>query len=327
MRILIADDSTTSRKLLEQTVRGWGYDVVSARNGLEAFQLLSEPDPPHLAILDWMMPGLTGPEICARIREAGKEPYIYTLLLTSRGEREDVVEGMKAGADDYIKKPFDRHELDVRLRAGRRIVDLQAQLLSTREALREQATRDYLTKMWNRSSILDALNKELARSERDGRATGIVIADLDFFKAINDTWGHNAGDEALREASKRMASSLRPYDSVGRYGGEEFLFVLPGATLDDARTLSDRVRSAIREKPMQWGTAPVQLSCSFGCTSASGGHVDAAELIRIADEALYEAKRTGRDRVVARGPGLRAAVGTGLESLHGALTFALPQGG
>ena len=299
MRILIADDSSLSRRLLEQTLRSWSYDVLVASDGTEAYELLSGPDAPSLAILDWMMPGYTGPEICRKIREKVAESYTYILLLTSKNEKEDVVAGMDAGADDYITKPFDRHELQVRLRAGRRIVELQEQLLSTREALVEQATRDYLTNLWNRSAILETLEREISRTNREAVSFGLVLADLDHFKAINDTWGHAAGDLALKESSRRMLASLRQYDSIGRYGGEEFLIILPNVDLEETAWLADRVRVAIRSEPVMWNGSPIALSCSFGCTTAIRG-VTSDVLIRTADEALYAAKRGGRDRVVAR---------------------------
>jgi diguanylate cyclase (GGDEF)-like protein len=324
MRILIADDSLLSRRLLEETLRGWSFDVVSACDGEQAWEILNGPNAPAIAILDWMMPGYTGPELCQLVRQKASEPYTYLLLLTSRNEKEDMVTGMDSGADDYLTKPFDRHELQVRLRAGTRIVELQEQLLSTREALRVQATRDYLTQIRNRSSILDTLSREIARSKREGHAVGVVIGDLDHFKVINDTWGHFAGDIALKEAARRMEASLRPYDAVGRYGGEEFLMVLPGANLADAAWLADRVRLAIRSELLHAGNAAIQLSCSFGCTSAVAGEVSEDDLIRVADEALYSAKRAGRDRVIAVKPTLDRfrLVSTAAQS---ALTFAQPE--
>ena len=297
MRVLIADDSPVSRRLLEQTLRGWGYEVAAVADGAEAWQVLNSENPPTLAILDWMMPGFTGPELCRMVRARSKEPYTYILLLTSRSERDDMVAGMDAGADDYVTKPFDRHELQVRLRAGTRIVDLQEQLVATREALRVQATRDYLTQIWNRSAIFEILERELSRSSRDGIPVGIVVADLDHFKAINDTYGHLAGDHALREAASRMQSCIRAYDSIGRYGGEEFVIVLPGADERTVRVQAERMRSAICDTPITLPERSLSVSSSFGCTVGMGNEATAEMLIRTADTALYKAKRAGRDRV------------------------------
>ncbi len=298
MRVLIADDSLLSRRLLEGTLRSWGYDVVVAADGTEAWNILSSETPPSLAVLDWMMPGVTGPELCRLVRQRGAEPYTYILLLTSRNEKDDVVEGMDSGADDYITKPFDKHELKVRLRAGTRIVDLQEQLVAAREALRVQATRDYLTQLWNRSSTRDMLQRELARSEREGTPVGVVLADLDHFKSINDTYGHFAGDAALRESARRMQAATRSYDAVGRYGGEEFLIVLPGLDEEGVRLHSERMRMAIAATPVLALEAALNVTCSFGCSSGIGGQASAESLIRAADEGLYRAKRAGRNRSV-----------------------------
>ena len=209
MRILIADDSVVSRHLLEATLRKWGYEVVVATDGVEAWNVLQGENPPRLAILDWVMPGLTGPEVCSRVRETTKNKdldYTYIVLLSSKSQREDLIEGLEAGADDYLTKPFDQHELKVRLRAGTRIIDLQRELVSAREELREQATKDFLTRIWNRSSILDVLTRELSRASREKRSVGVVLADLDRFKSVNDTYGHFAGDAVLREFTRRISA-------------------------------------------------------------------------------------------------------------------------
>src|SRR3954464_922488 len=213
MRILIADDSVVSRHLLDATLRRWGYDVVIACDGNEAWRILEAEDAPKIAILDWMMPGMTGPEVCRKVRAnvKDKDLYTYILLLTSKSQREDLIEGMESGADDYLTKPFDQHELKVRLRPGTRIIELQQELISAREALREQATKDFLTHIWNRSSILDILQRKLARGIRDKRSFGVVLADLDHFKLVNDTYGHFAGDAVLREFVRRVTGSMRPY--------------------------------------------------------------------------------------------------------------------
>jgi diguanylate cyclase (GGDEF)-like protein len=298
VKILIADDSIVSRHLLEATLRKWGYDVMVACDGAEALELLQREDAPALIILDWMMPGMTGVEVCRRIRERDNEPYTYILLLTSKSQKEDLIEGMEAGADDYITKPFDQNELQVRLRAGTRLVDLQTQLLKAREDLREQATRDSLTRLWNRNSILGELGRELARSERDARPLGVVMVDLDHFKQINDTYGHLAGDAVLREAARRMQAGIRQYDSLGRYGGEEFLILFPGCSETESYALADRLRKQLSQTEMSVNDSPLRITASFGVTTALPGERWTEEaLIRKADEALYIAKKSGRNRV------------------------------
>src|SRR5215475_9536516 len=181
MRVLAAEDNPVFQSMLKSMLTRWGYQAVIARSGTEAWRILESENAPRLAVLDWMMPGMDGVEICRRIRSANREPYIYILLLTARTESEDLIEGMDAGADDYLTKPFNAHELRVRLHAGRRILDLQEELLKAREALREQATHDGLTGLLNRSSILEALQKELARAGREPQPVSLLMVDLDRF--------------------------------------------------------------------------------------------------------------------------------------------------
>ena len=269
-----------------------------ACDGVEALEQLQHDDAPALAILDWMMPGLTGPEVCRRIRQRAREPYTYILLLTSKSQKEDLIEGMEAGSDDYITKPFDQHELKVRLRAGTRLVDMQAELLGAREALREQATRDSLTHTWNRNSILEILGSELARISREGGQMGVVMVDLDHFKDVNDQFGHLAGDAVLREAARRMQNSVRQYDAIGRYGGEEFLILLPGCDADSSLGQAERLRKQLGQSEMSLNETSLRVTASFGVTAAFVGQNCTPEsLIRTADEALYVAKKLGRNRV------------------------------
>ena len=298
MRVLIADDETVSRRMLARMLGANGYEVVAASDGDEAWRILERADAPRLAILDWMMPGMTGPQLCQKLRGLNREPYTYVLLLTARTDKQDVVEGMDAGADDYVTKPFEARELQVRLRAGRRILDLQADLVKAREALREQATHDPLTGRWNRYALLEALQREYSRAGRDGTPLAVIMADLDHFKHVNDTYGHLAGDAILREAAARMQAAVRSYDLVGRYGGEEFLIVLPGTSGSNAMQLAERLRVTLAQEPVGHEFFRISITASFGVAATGEGPGEGCQnLIRLADEALYRAKEKGRNRV------------------------------
>ena len=309
MRILIAEDDPISLVLLQALLNQWGYEVIVTHDGNEAWQVLQADMAPRLAILDWEMPGMDGPALCHQVRERWGSPYTYIILLTARTKREDLIAGMEAGADDYVTKPFDAHELRVRLRAGRRILDLQNALLEAQEVLRLQATQDPLTSLWNRGMIMESLGRELARAKRERSPLSVLMLDLDLFKIVNDTYGHMAGDLVLREAAQRMRGSVRAYDAVGRYGGEEFLIVSPGCPAAGAVNLAERIRQAVGEKPMNTSEALISITVSVGVATAEyvdkratpnkngGEYTEAENLVRAADDALYRAKRWGRNRV------------------------------
>ena len=304
MKVLIADDSPTMRRLLHSTLKEWGYEVVQAQDGEQALAILTEDDPPPIAILDWVMPKITGPELCARVRDRKSRTYTYILLLTSKAQHQDLIEGMGAGADDYIVKPFDRPEMEVRLRAGRRIVDLQTELMQMQEALREQATRDSLTHCWNRFSLFEILGREIHRCHREKQALGVIMLDLDHFKRVNDTYGHHCGDEVLKQVVQRTQGSMRSYDTIGRYGGEEFICVLSGCGEESLKSNAERMRIALEGSPVEWMGHQVKITGSFG--GAAGippADLTPDQLIRIADEALYRAKREGRNRTSFTGYG------------------------
>ena len=298
MKVLIADDDLVSRRLLEAMLTRWGYEVVVTHDGVEAWEVLQGTNAPMLAILDWMMPGMDGVEVCRKVRQRGQEPYIYLILLTTKGLKENLIEGLDAGADDYLTKPFDPHELQVRLRAGKRIVTLQAELIEARESLRIQATHDPLTGVWNRRAIIEMLGNELARSKREDAPMAVAIADLDHFKRINDTYGHMAGDMALCEAVNRIRTLLRAYDAIGRYGGEEFLIVLPGCTAQDGLRLAERLRLGVGREPVNIPSGTVVVTSSLGVAASDTiAALDTTSLIRAADAALYRAKANGRNRI------------------------------
>ena len=298
-KILVADDNPVFRDMLDKLLREWGYEVILVPDGQQAWDLLRQEDGPRLALLDWMMPGMEGAEVCRRVRSSIRERYVYMMLLSVRADLQDVVTGMESGADDYIVKPFQVEELRARLRAGR-VLALQEKLVEAREALREQATRDGLTGLWNRRAIFDILQNELARSARSGEPLIVLMADLDGFKPVNDRFGHMAGDAVLRQVASRMRASVRRYDAVGRYGGEEFLMVLPGCELPSGLAHAERIRDAIAAEEFHAGGSDIRLTCSLGAACAMPPAVpDADDLVREADVALYRAKREGRNRVEA----------------------------
>ncbi|HEY6905697.1 MAG TPA: diguanylate cyclase [Candidatus Acidoferrales bacterium] len=296
-RVLIADDDPFSRRMLEALLTKSGYRVVTAIDGVEALKILAAEGSPPLAVLDWMMPGLEGPQVCERVRALPDRPYVYILLLTARNEKQDLLNGLQSGADDYLTKPFDAQELRARLHVGQRILDLQDSLIAAREEMRFHATHDLLTGIDNRSAVIEAMNRESSRQLREGGAFGVVLLDLDHFKRVNDTLGHLAGDAVLKQAALRMKQAVRPYDTVGRWGGEEFLVVVPSSDAAGTLALAERVREAIQSTPIATQADGVRVTASCGvAASTEGNRLDPQTLLRLADEALYRAKERGRNR-------------------------------
>jgi two-component system cell cycle response regulator len=301
MKMLIADDDPVTRRMLEATLQGLGHDVCAVDDGATALERLGQPDSPRLAILDWMMPGLDGLSVCRSLRH-GSGPYTYIVLLTARETRRDMVEALDAGADDFLTKPLDVVELRARLRSGERIIALQEDLLRTQSALEHQASHDRLTGLWNRGRVLDQLTRELFRTRREQACLAVVMADIDHFKRINDTWGHATGDAVLCDLGRRMQLALRVSDTIGRYGGEEFLMVLPRADIGGGFEVAERVRRAVAAAPVADGTQEHRVTVSLGVASSATSGFDPAVLIRAADRALYRAKADGRNRVEAADP-------------------------
>jgi len=296
MRILIAEDDVTSRLLLKRVLENWGYEVTVTKNGAEALQALLAEDAPRLAILDWMMPGMDGVEVCRRVRsrETLQPPYI--ILLTALEDKKGVVTGLEAGADDYVGKPYDPDELHARLEVGRRLVELNEELLEARHAAEILARIDALTGVLNRRAILNELEREAERATREGSPLGIGMLDIDHFKLVNDTYGHAAGDSVLCEVVRRALGVMRPYDSFGRFGGEEFLVLVPGSGEEELRHVLERIRGVIGSTPIAVGGHDLAVTVSLG--GATRGSESADGLIARADDALYTAKEQGRDRVV-----------------------------
>jgi diguanylate cyclase (GGDEF)-like protein len=301
MRILVAEDDVTSRHILTVMLTKWGFTPLVTEDGDAAWAALQQADAPKLVLLDRNMPGIDGLEICRRLRLTESSNPAYVILLTGQGEKEDIVGGLEAGANDYVTKPYHNAELQARIRVGQRMLELQTHLVEARDALAFQATHDALTGVLNRRAIMDRAKAELVRQQRDERVLSVGMCDIDHFKRINDGYGHAAGDAVLRQLADILKRTSRSEDMVFRYGGEEFAAVLTNANLKIALQIGERIRALIEKTTFQWEDQHIPLTLSVGAAISSGTEADSIELIRAADLALYQAKECGRNRVMAAG--------------------------
>lgn len=304
MRILLADDDSVTQRVLSRALRQAGYDPVIASDGLEAWARLQAEYFPVLMV-DWVMPGLDGPSLIRRVRTATFQGYVYTILITSRGALDDRLDGFESGADDYLTKPVEIRELLARLVVASRIIQLEMRLREANLRLTYQATHDRLTDLFNRQTITEYAESELARTHRTGQPLSLALLDLDYFKAVNDSYGHLSGDAALCHVARQIVASVRPYDWVGRWGGEEFLLVLPEAGCPQALAVAERVRARVAGERLALASGvSLELTISGG-VACTGGREDVTldTLFVEADEALYTAKADGRNMIqcAARG--------------------------
>ena len=296
MRILVAEYNATARLALGRMLQEWGHEVVVTKDTAEAWQVLHSAAAPRLAVLDWTMPEMDGAKLCRRVRALPTERPPYLLLLTARNGKEAVVAGLRAGADDYLSKPYDAEELRARLDVGLRLVGLTDDLLEAQASMRVQARTDPLTGVLNRGAVMGELEGLRRRAAEGGHGLGVGMLDIDHFKRVNDTYGHAAGDEVLREVVRRALAALRPCDVLGRFGGEEFLIVVPDAWDPQLAGALDDVRRAVAAEPVRVdGDSLITVTASLGGALYGAESLD--QLIARADAALYAAKEGGRDRV------------------------------
>ena len=298
MKVLVAEDENITRRRLEKVLTDMGFDVVSFGNGLEAWKAIQLEDAPNILILDWMMPGMDGLEVCRKVREQAREPYSFILLLTSKYKSQDFIEGMEAGADDYITKPFDHNELRARLKAGKRIVKLNEELLSVRDMFEEQAIHDKLTGLYNRHHMVTTIEDELARAHRYKTDLSCMLLDLDCFKEVNDSLGHSFGDLVLREFSEILKQNIRETDIPIRYGGEEFMVLFPATGVAGVQKVAEKIRTTCERKRYDDGDNSTTVTVSIGIASIKHNQLtESKEIIACADKALYRSKAEGRNRV------------------------------
>jgi len=293
-RVLIAEDDGVTRLLLQHWLQSWGFEVTAVQDGNEAWEALERQPSPKLVIMDWMMPGIDGIELCRRMRSQA-EYYRYVLMITARTDMAHVVHALESGADDCIAKPIEEHELRARIRVASRILTLQDELIQAREEIREQAMKDSLTGLWNRAAFKELFELELDRAARIKGQTGLLLLDLDHFKQINDTYGHMTGDIVLRKTARVLKKSVRSYDFVGRFGGEEFLVAFPASNKEQLRHHAERIRLAVANNPIRIGTNEIVVTFSVGAAVSLPGQRLLAEIMAVADVALYRAKQSGRN--------------------------------
>ncbi|MCA1687813.1 MAG: diguanylate cyclase [Actinobacteria bacterium] len=306
--ILIAEDDAVSRTILRRSVEKFGHECLAAEDGKKAWELYRETPEVDVIISDWMMPGMDGLELCRSIRGEERDGYTYFIFLTALGDKDHLLTGLKAGADDYLSKPLDRDELQVRLISASRVTTLHRRLAYQNEELErlnrklfEQSREDSLTHLGNRLQLREDLETLSAQAERYGHSYCAMLCDVDFFKAYNDTYGHLAGDEVLKRVADVISENLRGGDMAYRYGGEEFLIILPEQSLESAVSTADRLRRAVEDLGISHEkNRPGVVTISLGVAALPAGKPKSADaLLKEADEALYRAKESGRNRVVS----------------------------
>lgn len=307
MKLLLVEDSKLNLAHLQSAVKPWGYEVLAAHNGLEAWNCLMQQTEPVLALVDWMMPGLDGLELCRRIQTASRRKLLYIIMLTARDDKDEIAAALEAGADDYIVKPFQPQELQSRLKAGRRILECQValeklagELHQANEELGRMVTIDGLTGIANRRHFDNQFREEWRRAVRESTSLSVILADIDYFTNYNNTYGHCQGDECIKQVASTLSSVIsRGGDLVARYGGEAFAVLLPNTDSVGAIVVAEALRVAVNRLVLEHRSSPLQsVTLSFGLAVGWPEPDEQPErLLEKADKALYQAKAAGRNQV------------------------------
>ncbi|MGA1845536.1 GGDEF domain-containing response regulator [Deferribacter abyssi] len=292
-KVLVADDDKDAREVLSAFLSKLNYKVYEASNGIDAFELIKNNNI-SIALIDWIMPGLNGVDLCQKIRELNLNHYVYVIIVTGKSDKDDTLEALHKGADDYIVKPFSFKELKVRLFSAERIIKLENKLKEAYEKLYNETIHDFLTGILNRRSIINELNNLYRQPEVE---IGLIIIDIDNFKNINDTYGHLVGDEVLKDISRIISQTLRKTDFVGRYGGEEFLVILPYLNINESYKIAERIRKNIENNSFHIGNLELKITVSLGVSSVKK-YENLNDALEAADKALYNAKKSGKNKTI-----------------------------
>jgi len=326
-RVLVAAEPSVATRSLIDWLRAWGYQVDFVDDGMKAWDALQQSRPPELVIVDGNMPKMDGAKMCRRLRTGPRDYYHYILMMTGQNGTQEVVRALEAGADDCLTSPLEKAEVRARITAANRIIALQEKLITAREGLRYQAAKDGLTGQWNRVAFLELFQRELDRASRSNGSTGLLLLDLDHFKSVNDTYGHLVGDVVLKVTAQRLRKSVRSFDSVGRYGGDEFFIALPNCDGSQISRRAERIRLALASQPIRIGDAEIRVTVSIGAVTAAAPERTISDVLAAADAALYKAKGAGRNCTAYRGESARNLKPPAIDNLaveHAALLAMVP---
>lgn len=299
VKILIAEDDEITQLILQKLLEREDYKVILTNNGLEAWNVFQEKrEEIDMVITDWLMPKMDGLELCKKIRNLDLPRYVYLIFITVRERREDIVIGLEAGADDYIPKPFDPHELLSRIRSGERVIELDKLQRKVQKKLECLSLSDELTKVLNRRGIFRRLREEVDRATREKYLFSVMMLDIDNLKEINDRYGHDAGDKVLCEVVRRIRTCCRPYDTMGRYGGDEFLMIVAAEEKGMAYKFAERFQRAVCEKFLNTDNKRINITISIGVSFVKASKYEPEEIIKKADECLVKAKTAGKNMIV-----------------------------
>ncbi len=295
---LIVEDDKETRELIHEFIKDIFIKVYKTKSAEEAQILLKSDETIQLILLDWNLPGLSGIEFSKILRETTDNRYIYILMITGEQSSDSMILAYEKGVDDYIVKPFQFSELKAKLKSAQRIIEMENKLRKKYKEAHYKSIYDSLTNVFNRAEIFEKLNVEYVRHTRNKLIFGIILIDIDYFKKINDTFGHQYGDYVLKKTAEIIKNRCRSYDYIGRYGGEEFLIICPETDKNSLYSIANRIREAVMEYDFEYKNVKSNITISAGIATSDETH-SFDSMLELADKRLYNSKSSGRNKITA----------------------------